>query len=289
LTKFGIHSVTLRALVDARLRTTYRLHHYGRLVESILRCENNLLERLHASIWFYIFSSPTHYSSISLYMPTVGLMLLLPTLIALRKWVQAEECDPSCVASLNLLVLASSAFSLVFAFLLPNLAAHFAPNLLFTSIALANVLPFVSAGVVVRQSSEALKSNSSNMFRVQSSVLLLFALQCGLAALVCFPQGLALLISGAFVVFPLHREQCPQVAMLPAHPVVLLSSGFLLYRFIFGSFESPSLELFEQEAVRLFWNENSNLYQLWMYSALPVWSALWTTCSISTTRSIAAK
>ena len=90
LTKFGIHSITLRALTDARLRTTYGLHHYGRLVESILRSENNLLERLHASVWFYIFSSPTHYSSISLYMPTVGLMLLLPTLIALRKWVQVR-------------------------------------------------------------------------------------------------------------------------------------------------------------------------------------------------------
>ena len=49
-----------------------------RLAEGILRSQNNLLERLHASIWFYMFSSLHHYSSISLYMPSIGLILLLP-------------------------------------------------------------------------------------------------------------------------------------------------------------------------------------------------------------------
>ena len=49
-----------------------------RLAEGVLRSQNNLLERLHASIWFYMFSSLHHYSSISLYMPSIGLILLLP-------------------------------------------------------------------------------------------------------------------------------------------------------------------------------------------------------------------
>ena len=62
-----------------------------RVAEGILRSENNLLERVHASIWFYIFSTVNNYSSISLYMPIIGLVLLLPLGLALKEWVTVED------------------------------------------------------------------------------------------------------------------------------------------------------------------------------------------------------
>ncbi|CBY37989.1 unnamed protein product, partial [Oikopleura dioica] len=95
LIKYGIHSVTLRTVKDPKQSRIYGDEHFGRLIEHLLRAENNLLERLHASIWFYIYSSVNNYSSISLYMPAAGLLFLVPAVTVLKSWNQAPDFDSS--------------------------------------------------------------------------------------------------------------------------------------------------------------------------------------------------
>ena len=85
LIKHGIHALTLRSGGKKGIFNVMRV------AEGLLRSENNLLERVHASIWFYIFSTISNYSSISLYMPIIGLLLLLPLGLALKEWVTVEE------------------------------------------------------------------------------------------------------------------------------------------------------------------------------------------------------
>jgi len=62
LIKHGCHALTLESGGKSGIVNVMRV------AEGILRSENNLLERVHASIWFYIFSTVNNYSSISLYM-----------------------------------------------------------------------------------------------------------------------------------------------------------------------------------------------------------------------------
>ncbi|EJU05177.1 hypothetical protein DACRYDRAFT_103672 [Dacryopinax primogenitus] len=71
----GVHGVFHQFRVDAitlfaRPATgPHGFHSLGKLTESLLRTMNNLLERLHASFFFYLLSSPSTFLKIGSYLP----------------------------------------------------------------------------------------------------------------------------------------------------------------------------------------------------------------------------
>ena len=60
-----------------------------RIMESTLRTTNNLLERLHASFFFYILTRPEHFLKIGHYLPSAVLISVAMMFGGLRKWVDA--------------------------------------------------------------------------------------------------------------------------------------------------------------------------------------------------------
>ena len=60
-----------------------------RIVESTLRTCNNLLERLHASFFFYLLPDPGSFSKIGNYLPSAVIISTVMLFTGLRSWVQA--------------------------------------------------------------------------------------------------------------------------------------------------------------------------------------------------------
>jgi len=60
-----------------------------RIVESTLRTCNNLLERLHASFFFYLLPDPGSFSKIGNYLPSAVVISTTMLFSGLRSWVQA--------------------------------------------------------------------------------------------------------------------------------------------------------------------------------------------------------
>ena len=60
-----------------------------RIIESTTRTMNNLLERLHASFFFYILTSAQSFVKIGGYLPAAVIMSIAMTLGGLALWVQA--------------------------------------------------------------------------------------------------------------------------------------------------------------------------------------------------------
>lgn len=61
----------------------------SRVIESTLRTTNNLLERLHASFFFYILTSPERFVQIGNFLPSVVLISVAMMFGGLKYWVQA--------------------------------------------------------------------------------------------------------------------------------------------------------------------------------------------------------
>ena len=70
-------------LMGTCLITTYRV------VESTLRTANNLLERLHASFFFYIMTGPTTFLKIGSFLPGAVLVSIAMMFAGLYEWVNA--------------------------------------------------------------------------------------------------------------------------------------------------------------------------------------------------------
>ena len=60
------------------------------IVESSLRTMNNLLERLHASFFFFILTAPDRFMKIGSYIPSVILISAAMMFQGLRCWVNAK-------------------------------------------------------------------------------------------------------------------------------------------------------------------------------------------------------
>lgn len=60
------------------------------IVESSLRTMNNLLERLHASFFFFILTAPDRFMKIGSYIPSVILISIAMMFQGLRCWVDAK-------------------------------------------------------------------------------------------------------------------------------------------------------------------------------------------------------
>lgn len=71
-------------LCIARVLTSIR-----RIVESTLRTANNLLERLHASFFFYILTGPYRFLKIGLFLPSAILISVAMMFSGLKIWTDA--------------------------------------------------------------------------------------------------------------------------------------------------------------------------------------------------------
>lgn len=62
--RFGIEAITLEGFQKSGKETEANFYQVGRVVESIVRSLNNLLERFHQSYFFYLLPSTDRYISI---------------------------------------------------------------------------------------------------------------------------------------------------------------------------------------------------------------------------------
>ncbi|PPQ63089.1 hypothetical protein CVT24_005944 [Panaeolus cyanescens] len=107
----GVHGLFHQHRIDAitifglPAQGPHGFHAIGKTVESTLRTMNNLLERLHASFFFYIMAERGWFLKIGHYLPSAILISVAMMFQGLRKWVDAgwievdgtEKSDPSRV------------------------------------------------------------------------------------------------------------------------------------------------------------------------------------------------
>ncbi|KAF8969844.1 Gaa1-like protein [Flammula alnicola] len=90
--QFKIDAITLFAVPAVG---PHGFHAIGRTVESTLRTMNNLLERLHASFFFYIMTGPQQFLKIGLYLPSAILISVAMMFHGLSTWVEAAWVQES--------------------------------------------------------------------------------------------------------------------------------------------------------------------------------------------------
>ncbi|EKM82543.1 hypothetical protein AGABI1DRAFT_52781 [Agaricus bisporus var. burnettii JB137-S8] len=84
--QFRIDAITIFAVPATG---PHGFHALGRIVESSLRTMNNLLERLHASFFFYLLTTPDRFMKIGNYLPSAVLISVAMIFRGLRCWVDA--------------------------------------------------------------------------------------------------------------------------------------------------------------------------------------------------------
>ncbi|KAH8116816.1 Gaa1-like protein [Phellopilus nigrolimitatus] len=91
----GVHALYHRYRIDAitlfavPAEGPHGFHSIGKVIESTLRTMNNLLERLHASFFFYIMTTPATFLKIGHYLPSVIIISVATMFGGLRAWVDA--------------------------------------------------------------------------------------------------------------------------------------------------------------------------------------------------------
>ncbi|QRV85879.1 GPI transamidase component GAA1 [Ceratobasidium sp. AG-Ba] len=91
----GVHGLFHQYRIDAitlYARPSHGPHGFyalGKVIESTTRTMNNLLERLHASFFFYVLTSAQSFVKIGGYLPAAVIMSVAMTLGGLALWVQA--------------------------------------------------------------------------------------------------------------------------------------------------------------------------------------------------------
>ncbi|KLO08967.1 Gaa1-domain-containing protein [Schizopora paradoxa] len=101
----GVHGLYHRQAYPKFRKTGYRIdaitlfgvpalgphgfHSLGKIIESSLRTMNNLLERLHASFFFYIQTTPDTFLKIGHYLPSVIIISVAMMFGGLKEWTNA--------------------------------------------------------------------------------------------------------------------------------------------------------------------------------------------------------
>ncbi|KAL0946673.1 hypothetical protein HGRIS_012862 [Hohenbuehelia grisea] len=91
----GVHGLFHQFRIDAftvfalPAQGPHGFHALGRIVESFFRTTNNLLERLHASFFFYIFASSTHFLKVGSFLPSAVLISVAMMFGGLKHWTDA--------------------------------------------------------------------------------------------------------------------------------------------------------------------------------------------------------
>ncbi|KZC05172.1 Glycosylphosphatidylinositol anchor attachment 1 protein [Dufourea novaeangliae] len=85
--RFGIEAITLEGFEKPGQQNSYEnFYQVGRIVESIIRSLNNLLERFHQSYFFYLLPSTDTYISIGLYIKSLVLIIAGVFIKAFSMW-----------------------------------------------------------------------------------------------------------------------------------------------------------------------------------------------------------
>lgn len=92
--RYKIDAITLHMDIDQS--AGHNAFHAGRLIESVFRSLNNLLEHFHQSFFFYLLPSASRYVSIGLYLPVPLLIAAALVLQAVDLWEQTGD-----IAELN--------------------------------------------------------------------------------------------------------------------------------------------------------------------------------------------
>ncbi|KAJ7709700.1 Gaa1-domain-containing protein [Mycena rosella] len=88
----GVHGLFHQFRIDAftmfgvPAAGPHGFHAIGRIIESTLRTTNNLLERLHASFFFYILTAPERFLKIGSFLPSAVLISVAMMFGGLRVW-----------------------------------------------------------------------------------------------------------------------------------------------------------------------------------------------------------
>lgn len=88
--RFGIEAVTLEGFEKPGKGSKVNFYQVGRVVESMVRSLNNLLERFHQSYFFYLLPSTDRYISISLYMRPLILIVASLFIKAFSIWQKLQ-------------------------------------------------------------------------------------------------------------------------------------------------------------------------------------------------------
>ncbi|CAD6209732.1 GSCOCG00010820001-RA-CDS [Cotesia congregata] len=90
--RYGIEAITLEGFERTHERgNEANFNQLGRVVESIIRSLNNLLERFHQSFFFYLLPSTDRYISIGLYMPSLVLIVGSLFIKAFSMWLKLQD------------------------------------------------------------------------------------------------------------------------------------------------------------------------------------------------------
>ncbi|EZA48989.1 hypothetical protein DMN91_011736 [Ooceraea biroi] len=93
--RFGIEAITLEGFEKSGKETEANFYQIGRVVESIVRSLNNLLERFHQSYFFYLLPSTDRYISIGLYMRPLVLIIASVFIKAFSIWQRLQTSTTS--------------------------------------------------------------------------------------------------------------------------------------------------------------------------------------------------
>ncbi|XP_053596120.1 glycosylphosphatidylinositol anchor attachment 1 protein [Microplitis demolitor] len=89
--RYGIEAITLEGFERTDRGNEANFNQVGKVVESIIRSLNNLLERFHQSFFFYLLPSTDRYISIGLYMPSLVLIVGSLFIKAFSMWLKLQD------------------------------------------------------------------------------------------------------------------------------------------------------------------------------------------------------
>ncbi|XP_015117329.1 glycosylphosphatidylinositol anchor attachment 1 protein [Diachasma alloeum] len=89
--RYGIEAITLEGMEKTDRGAEVNFDRIGRIVESMVRSLNNLLERFHQSFFFYLLAATDRYISIGLYMPALVAIIGCLFIKAFCMWLKHQQ------------------------------------------------------------------------------------------------------------------------------------------------------------------------------------------------------
>ncbi|CAL1688980.1 unnamed protein product [Lasius platythorax] len=308
--RFGIEAITLEGFQKSGKETEANFYQVGRVVESIVRSLNNLLERFHQSYFFYLLPSTDRYISIGLYMRPLVLIIASVFIKAFSIWQRLqtssnsnetkkdkqnssnkiEEFDIGGVASevlwahiFGVLIMASPRFFTLIGSRMFHLRTE---DSLYASFALITILTLLRRFYLRR----SIKYENISLVCVIASIELATALMC----IAMHNFSLALLTAVVYVpvvllITPHHESAsrlrgCQYIAWILLHPFIASAIVVMGYTYLnFPTDPVVSLLLRGYRANKqalVFSIVDSMIYGNWFYNVttavmLPIWLLFW--------------
>ncbi|KAL6258953.1 hypothetical protein P5V15_008879 [Pogonomyrmex californicus] len=314
--RFGIEAITLEGFKKFGKETEANFYQVGRIVESIVRSLNNLLERFHQSYFFYLLPSTDRYISIGLYMRPLVLIIASVFIKAFSIWQRLqtlsnsnetknkqdltnkiEEFDIGSIASkilwahiFGILVMASPRFFILIGSKMFNLRTE---DSLFISFALITILTLMWR----------LSLKRSVKYENISLICVIALIELGTTLMCIAMHNFSLALQTAVVYVPVillitphHKSvskfrNCQYITWIVLHPFILLMIFIMGYTYLnFPTETISSLFLKGYRANKqalVFSIVDSMIYGSWFYNIvtavmLPIWLLFWNVMRSST-------